>query len=191
MRRKMKNNISPKSLCLFTILFFASSSYATETNIGGQYRVMTNLSNFEWHQLAVTDDEKTNSYVNQRFRINLNSVFDDNAKAHVQLEFGHNIWGDGVGPKTIQGTGVELRHAYLTFDVVDFGFKVGIQDWSDGFGDVLASGDLDFNAGGILVTRETKVADLKFGTLKMWEDGSREFDDSDLYVQQKQIYGLV
>ena len=174
-------------VCALITSAYVASSFAAETIVGGQYRVMTNVSNFGWHQTTVSEDEDANVYINQRFRMNLNSTFDGHARAHVQLEFGHNTWGDGVGTKTISrddgdDIGIELRHAYLDFDVRGIGIKAGIQDWSDGFGDVLASGDWDYNAGGVMVSKRADRLNLKVGMLKLWEGDSREDDDSDLYA---------
>ena len=63
------------------LLFDGAVSYICygQTEIGGQYRIMTNASNFDWHQLTVGKNEKSNAYVNQRFRLNINSKFDERA----------------------------------------------------------------------------------------------------------------
>lgn len=83
--------------------------------------------------------------------------------------------------------GIELRRGFLSYRHEDIGtFQVGIQDWSDSFWDTLASGDWDFNVGGIHFSRSLTSlgeAELGLGAFKMWEgDVTKDRDESNLFV---------
>ncbi|GAB4342621.1 MAG: hypothetical protein Kow0037_30170 [Calditrichia bacterium] len=172
---------------LLTLIFWTNVSLA-DMRFGGQYRIMFNSSNFGWHQPVISASESENRYINQRFRLNLDSRFDSGVAAHVQLEFGHNTWGENYYyTKTLSRTdsdqiGIELRHAYLNFPALGFDTKVGIQDWSDGFGGVLASGDWDFNVGGVGIQRQVGKASVRGGFFQLWEGDTRSDDDSQLWT---------
>lgn len=162
--------------------------------IGGQYRVMANSANFGWHPTSISGDEANRSFINQRFRTWFDVTATENVGAYLQLEVGHVGWGSNyewtktyAGPSDTGGSdrvGIELRRAFLTYQKEGLGkFKVGIQDWSDSFGDTLASSDWDFNTGGIHYSRQFRDFDLGLGVFKMWEgDNAIEGDDANLAV---------
>lgn len=159
---------------------------------GGQYRVMMNSSRFGWHPATISDNEETRSFANQRFRTWLNINPNKDVSGYLQIEMGHIMFGENfewtkvyAGPGvTLPGdkVGVELRRGFLEYKARDLGtFKIGIQDWSDSFGDTLASSDWDFNVGGISFYRDFKPAQLRAGWYKLWEGAvSRSNDDTNL-----------
>ena len=149
-------------------------SYAV--SFGGQYRIIADGANFDFHPRVVLSEQPAQSFVNQRFRTWLN--FHDTTKAnhgvHFQVEIGHIVWGDDLDfPKTYQANGeevgVEFRRGYLWYKPSDTSLlRVGILDWHDRFGGrpsfedsiwavdaydseqaVLANSVWDFNVGGI------------------------------------------
>ncbi|MBI4332304.1 MAG: hypothetical protein HY673_13590 [Chloroflexi bacterium] len=172
----------------------ASREEGIKTTLNGQYRMVFNSSNFSFHPAAVGDDQKSESFVALRFRPTLNTVINENLRAQLMLEMGHINWGeDGELTKNYtrgnDDIGVEVRRAFLEFRMIPqvsglhpIQFKVGIQDWTDGFGDVLASSDWDFNVGGIQGVTQVGPLGLKLGYFKLFEGNTRRSDDSDLYA---------
>lgn len=128
--------------------------------LGGQYRIMFNGANFDFHDATITDDQRSQSFFNQRFRTWLTIQTRENVEGYVQVEMGHIAWGENFEfPKTYVGprfppaddrVGIELRRGYLTYTSDVHGrWRVGIQDWQDSFDQTLASSDWDFNVGGL------------------------------------------
>lgn len=162
-----------------------------KTDIGGQYRIMGNSANFGWHPDTIGSDEETRSFFNQRFRTWLDVRANENIAGYLQVEIGHVMWGaDDEFPKTYavgdDKVGVELRRGYLTYANQSVGaFKVGIQDWSDAFGDVLASPDHDFNVGGVSVTRKLEAignAEIKLGGFIIRDNDVSSTDETTLWA---------
>lgn len=160
--------------------------------IGGQYRIMGSASNFDWHAGSVSDDEDGRTFFNQRFRTWFDVETSENVSAHLQVEIGHIIWGEdyeftknyAVGGDE---TGSELRRGYIVYKRDDLGtFRVGIQDWSDAFGGVLASGDWDFNVGGLAYSHKLEElwnTEIKVGAFMLWEgDTATAADDTTLFT---------
>lgn len=131
--------------------------------IGGQYRVMFNAANFAFHPPDVTDAQKSQTFFNQRFRTWLTVAPNENVGAYLQVQMGHNLWGEqfefvkaNVAPLFPVGdrVGIALRRAYLSYRNDGLGeLRLGVQDWQDMFGQTLASADWDFNVGGLLWER--------------------------------------
>lgn len=61
-----------------------------KVEIGGQYRVMGNSSNFPWHAASITDDQDSQSFANQRFRTWLTVHASEDIFGYLQMEVGHN-----------------------------------------------------------------------------------------------------
>ncbi len=143
-----------------------------DVTIGGQYRAMANTSNFGWHAGTITDDQATESFVNQRFRTWFNVKVEENVGGYLEIEAGHNTWGD-QGNEFPKATTFEVRRAYLTYTEDELGeFQVGILPWSDAFGDVLASGDHDFNFGGVTYSKTFgEAVRFKLAALQIREKG--------------------
>jgi hypothetical protein len=174
----------------------APSVMASETDsgvhvsIGGQYRAMANQSNFNFHQMYISQDEKSRHFFNVRFRTWLDVTSGENVSGHLQLESGHILFGEGGDfPKTYGGddkVGVEIRRAFLTHRSDVGQFRVGIQDWSDSFGHVLADADWDFDVGGIHYSRsisDASGASVGLGVFRIIEDHPGiETDNTDLYA---------
>lgn len=146
-------------------------------DIGGQYRLMYNASNFDFHEATITDAQESQTFFNQRFRTWLEFHTSELVSAYMQVEIGHVFWGEAPEfPKTYPGpfsppgdrVGIELRRGYLTYGNQDAGIlRAGIQDWHDAFGEsytlgtfgavddydsfasVLANSIWDFNVGGL------------------------------------------
>ena len=145
--------------------------------IGGQYRVMFNASNFDFHPATLNDAQEDGTFFNQRFRTWLEIHTNELVSGYLQVEMGHILWGDAPEfPKTYPGpfspagdrVGVELRRGYFTYGNQEIGMlRAGIQDWHDAFGEsytlgtsgavddydsfgaVLANSVWDFNVGGL------------------------------------------
>ena len=147
--------------------------------LGGQYRVMANGSNSSWHAKTLSCDQRSENFVNQRFRTWLNFYEKQEKRLGVyfQLEIGHNLWGDDrEAPKTHtangQEVGLELRRGFLWWRLGKHHlFRTGVQAWHDRFGEppkfqkdwlfsvdhydsfqaVLANSIWDFNVAGLSV----------------------------------------
>ncbi|MCK4909944.1 MAG: hypothetical protein KAS70_08590, partial [Planctomycetes bacterium] len=128
---------------------------------------------------------------NQRFRIWLTVKPNDQVTAYLQLEMGHIMWGEDYEfPKTYtvggDQVGMETRRGYIAYQKDDLGtFKIGIQDWSDSFGDTLASGDHDFDLGGVSFARKlsfSKDAELLVGVFQLWEGNGRSASDDSVLL---------
>ncbi|MEK9149889.1 MAG: hypothetical protein AAB267_07580, partial [Candidatus Desantisbacteria bacterium] len=151
--------------------------YAADTEFGGQYRI-------NYYNADRGDDTKENQAAARlRFRPHVNTTFNENVSAHLQLEIGHISSNEG----TLQSS-VETRHAYLQFKPdacpVECTVKAGIIPWSDSFGDTLASSDWDFNPLGIGGAADVGGGKLRIGTYKTseWseEPAKGKEDDIDL-----------
>lgn len=162
-----------------------------QVDIGGQYRIMGNSANFEWHPETIGSDEDTHSFFNQRFRTWLDVKANENVGGYLQLEVGHVLWGEDYEfPKTYavggDEVGVELRRGYLTYANDSVGsVKAGIQDWSDSFGDTLASSDHDFNVGGFSLTHKLEAVgdiDLKLGAFMVQDQDTASSDETTLWA---------
>jgi hypothetical protein len=116
--------------------------------LGGQYRVMFNGSNFDWHASSISGDQGTQRFFNQRFRTWLSISPNDQIEVYMQVEVGHITWGENFEwPKTFNGprfpasidpsgdrVGAEIRRAFLNYHNERAGsFRVGILDWHDLF----------------------------------------------------------
>jgi hypothetical protein len=117
-------------------------------DIGGQYRVVFDAANFDFHLLpppqVATDSQETQNVFLQRFRTWFEMHTNENVSVYFQLEMGHILWGnDNLDfPKTYDQlllgdrAGVELRRGYMTYkDQCGGVYRVGIQDWHDAFGE--------------------------------------------------------
>ena len=162
-------------------------------SMGGQVRLLTNGSNFRFHQRVVPDDADADSFANTRFRtwLNLHDNRDCRYGIYVQAEVGQETLGvEFEFPKT---TGVELRRGYLWFKPTDYSLiRAGVLDWQDRFGErstftdplwavdrydsttaPLANSVWNFNVGGVVVEATARDAwHYSFGALLL-EPGFR------------------
>ncbi|MFQ5599381.1 MAG: hypothetical protein ACE5G2_02375 [Candidatus Krumholzibacteriia bacterium] len=161
----------------------AAGADLPRVEIGGQYRILYNSSNFGFHQEGFGQDERNRSFWNQRFRTWLDVQADERTSAYLQLEVGHLQWGDGEFPKTYQSDriGIETRRAFIVYQWNGARVEAGILGFSDGFGGILASADWDFSTGGVLASWTRPSVRLRGGFLKLQEDDPRRADDN-IYV---------
>jgi hypothetical protein len=159
--------------------------------IGGQYRLMFNASNFDFHPPFLTDEQPSQTFFNQRFRTWLTVTPNENVQGYLQVQMGHNLWGDhfefvkaNVAPffPADQRVGIALRRGYLTYQTDSLGrLRAGVQDWQDSFGQVLASSDWDFNVGGLSWKRLLPAlgdADMLFGIFVLNQRDPARVDDA-------------
>lgn len=159
--------------------------------IGGQYRVMFNAANFDFHPTDITDVQKSQTFFNQRFRTWLTVAPNENVGAYLQVQMGHNLWGEqfefvkaNVAPLFPVGdrVGIALRRGYLTYRKDGLGeLRLGVQDWQDTFGQTLASADWDFNVGGLLWERPLPRlgdAQMRLGWFTLSEGDVQLADDA-------------
>jgi hypothetical protein len=157
---------------------------------------MFDAANFHFHQATISDDQRSESFFNQRFRTWLTVKTSEHVEGYVQTEIGHILWGENFDlPKTYVGprfppaddrVGMELRRGYLTYTSEETGrLRVGIQDWQDSFGQTLASADWDFNVGGLswLVTMPA-LGDMHLlaGAFVLFEGNVNQADDAILWT---------
>lgn len=159
--------------------------------IGGQYRLMFNASNFDFHPTFLTDEQRSRTFFNQRFRTWLTVKPNENVEGYLQVQMGHNLWGDhfefvkaNVAPFFPAGerVGIALRRGYLTYRTDRLGrLRAGIQNWQDAFGQVLASSDWDFNVGGLSYARHLPAladAEMLCGIFVLNKDDVTLADDA-------------
>lgn len=171
---------------------FTSESLYPKYKLGGQYRLMYNSNNFDFHQPQLTDNQKSGTFFNQRFRTWLTIETSENIRGYLQAEMGHILWGDDNldFPKTYSVAsprdlaGVELRYGYLEYENIDIGLlRAGIQGWNDPYGQVLASADWDFSVGGLLWEYGTNDdIKLQSGVFQLTENSVRFADDAYLLI---------
>ena len=165
-------------------------------DLGGQYRVMYNASNFGWHPATLDNNQTSQTFFNQRFRTWLTIRPNDHVEGYLQAEMGHIGWGSNFDfPKTYNGprfpgsadpngdrVGIELRYGYLGYKSDSVGkLRVGIQPWQDSFGQTLFSSDWDFSVGGISWIRTFPsfgCMDMKLGLFALEEGNSQLADDA-------------
>ncbi len=159
--------------------------------IGGQYRLMFNASNFDFHPPFLTDEQPSQTFFNQRFRTWLTVTPNENVEGYLQVQMGHNLWGDhfefvkaNVAPifPADQRVGIALRRGYLTYQTDRLGrLRAGIQGWQDAFGQVLASSDWDFNVGGLSYDRHLPAladAEMRCGIFVLNQGDVTQADDA-------------
>jgi hypothetical protein len=148
--------------------------------LGGQYRVLPNFSNFFFQSPTISDNQPTENFANQRLRLWLTVMPNDNVEGYVQMQVGGFLWGQNFEfPKTFNGpifsalgipphgdrVGIMLRRAWLGYKDDEYGrFRIGILDWHDSFGDTLASSDYEFDVAGVDWVKEFP----EFGKLRLW-----------------------
>ncbi len=154
---------------------------------------MFNASNFAYHSPTISDDQKSQTFFNQRFRTWLTVAPNENVEGYLQVQIGHIAWGTNFDfPKTYvppfvgdgSQVGIELRRGYLGYRTEGLGrIRAGIQDWQDSFGQVLASSDWDFNVGGMSWNRDfPSLGDMNLllGIFTPYEGDVRLADDAEL-----------
>jgi len=169
-------------------------------DIGGQYRVMYNASNFGFHPATLDDAQRSQTFFNQRFRTWLEVHPNEHVEGYLQVEMGHIGWGSNfdfpktyVGPRFPASTdpngdrvGVELRYGYLGYQNACLGrLRVGIQPWQDSFDQTLFSSDWDFSVGGLSwITTLSGLGDanMQFGIFALDEGGAQTADDAVLFT---------
>jgi len=164
--------------------------------LGGQYRVMFNGANFDFHDATISDDQRSQSFFNQRFRTWLTIQTSENVEGYIQVEMGHLVWSENfefpqtyVGPRfppADDRVGIELRRGYLTYTSDIHGrLRVGFQDWQDSFDQTLASSDWDFNVGGLSwLTMVPAFGDMRLlaGAFVLYEGILGQADDALLWT---------
>lgn len=173
----------------------ASACYP-EYSLGGQYRLMFNGANFDFHEAVISDHQPSQTFFNQRLRTWLTVQTSEHVEAYIQVEVGHIAWGENFEfPKTYVGprfppaddrVGIELRRGYLTYHSDETGrWRAGIQDWQDSFDQTLASSDWDFSVGGLSWSTTLEVAGemrLLAGAFVLFEGDVRQADDTILWT---------
>lgn len=164
--------------------------------VGGQYRMMFNGANFNFHDQVITDDQRSQSFFNQRFRPWLTVQTNEHVEGYLQMEIGHILWGENFDfPKTYVGprfppaddrVGIEMRYGYLTYTTdVDDRWRAGIQPWQDSFDQTLASSDWDFSVGGLSwLTTSAALGDMRLlaGGFVLTEGDVGQADDAILWT---------
>ena len=149
---------------------------------------MFNASNFDFHPVTLDNDQRSQTFFNQRFRTWLEIHPNDNVEGYLQVEMGHIGWGTNFDfPKTYVGprwppaddrVGIELRRGWLGYQTEGLGrLRAGIQGWQDSFSQTLASSDWDFNVGGLSWLRTFQ--DLGDMTMLL---GLFTLDEADVYA---------
>jgi hypothetical protein len=136
---------------------------------GGQYRIDPNSANFPFQPLVITNDQHTESFVQQRMRLWATVNPNEHVEGYIQVQLGGTLWGQNadfgktfnapfpVPPPNQDVVGVELRRGWVAYQDEECGkLRAGILDWHDSFGDTLASSDYDFNIGGVDWTKVFK-----------------------------------
>lgn len=154
--------------------FFKQGDYKFQ--IGGQYRVNPNFSNFPFQPVTLSpDNESGENFAQQRLRLWLTAVIDEHIEGYVQVQIGGFLWGQNyefaksfVGPRfppRDDRVGILLRRGWISYHDDECGkFRIGILDWHDSFGDTLASSDYDFNVAGVDWTQTFP----ELGNMKAW-----------------------
>ena len=157
-------------------------------DIGGQYRVMYNASNFAFHPTTINDTQASRTFFNQRFRTWLTIRPNAHVEGYVQAEMGHIFWGNDNFdfPKTYAANGdivgVELRRGWVAYQNHGLGrLRAGIQGWQDSFDQTLASSDWDFSVGGLSWERTAPSLgnmEMLFGLFSLFEGMHEQPDDA-------------
>jgi hypothetical protein len=158
--------------------------------VGGQYRLMYNAANYDYHPQSISDNQPSQAFANERLRTWLTVQTSDNVEGYVQVQQGGFLWGQGYDlPKTFTapGTiddqaGVMLRYGYLAYHNDCLGrLQAGIQGWQDSFSQTLFSSDWDFSVGGLSWERkfpELGDSRMKFGIAELVEGDAQLVDQS-------------
>jgi hypothetical protein len=161
--------------------------------IGGQYRVEPNFSNFQFQPVTLPADPESFNFAAQRMRLWLTFQPNENVEGYIQMQVGGFLWGNNYEfPKTFGGPlfaatgitppderiGIMLRRGWIAYKDDDCGkIRVGVLDWHDSFGDTLASSDYEFDIAGVDWTKT--YSDL--GNLKVVLGAFVMIDDATLF----------
>jgi hypothetical protein len=162
--------------------------------LGGQYRMMFNAANYDYHPQSIGDNQPSQAFINERLRLWLTVQTSDNVEAYVQTQMGSVLWGTNydlpktfTAPVTAPGNpndqvGIMLRYGYLAYHDDCLGrVQAGIQPWQDSFSQTLFSSDWDFSVGGFAWIRKFPEYDdtqLKFGIFELAEGDAQLVDQS-------------
>jgi hypothetical protein len=168
----------------------AAGSCYPRVIVGGQYRMMFNAANYDYHPVFITDNQPSQAFINERLRTWLTVQTSDNVEGYVQVQQGGFLWGTNHDlPKTFTApetgndqVGVMLRYGYLAYHTDSLGrLQAGIQGWQDSFSQTLFSADWDFSVGGLSWVRkfpEFGDALMKFGIFELVEGDAQLVDQS-------------
>jgi hypothetical protein len=191
---------------MFALPAMAAEMTPTNLKVSGFYRSKAYLSNFIDGYSAPSirtgahgDEEQTNAFVEQRFRVKF-EFGTENVKAVWFLE-SDNIWGDASGSNKLtsadttglgamRNTGgalggdrinTETKNIYVWFKLPDtsLDFTVGLQNQTDAYAGIIY-GAADF--AGIFMTGKYEPVSYKLGWAKLYENQPKNSDDMTLYV---------
>ncbi|MBI3398246.1 MAG: hypothetical protein HY026_03305 [Deltaproteobacteria bacterium] len=124
-------------MAVFAILMTAAwvGTAMADTTFYGTYRVRAFSTDNAADYNSKTGDN--NSWIDQRFRLNVDSKASDNLRGFVQLEMGDtagpnrgHTWGSGAAGTT-QNNRVNIRQAYLSFNAGPIRVKAGRSVFGD------------------------------------------------------------
>lgn len=168
-------------LTTVVVLFGSAAAVpAAEVEFHGQFRI-----NYYIQDESVSNGASDTSAARLRWRPTWDVTLPDDVKMHMQLNIGH-IESNAANARTEQGgdPAVALRHAVLDFKLPEIGGRInaGLVPVSDKFGDMLFSGDWDFNPLALLWLGKIAAADVRLGRGKLQEKTPTVRDDTDIYV---------
>lgn len=159
----------------------AVPAMALENEFHGTVRVSGFLSNFQDSRgnnaaFAASNDERTNTYVDQRVRLLYSAKASDDLKLVTHFEI-DSRWGDnayatagnqgaGLGADTVN---IETKNAYLDFNIAPaspVNFKVGIQPFIDAYKGVFVNTDM----AGALATVKLGAPTVALGWFRFDDD---------------------
>ncbi len=185
---------------LAVVMLSAPAMAAADISASGFYRGFFILSNFHdggggpsLRTGNVGDEEQTNAYVAQRFRVKW-SLGSENVKAVWYLE-SDVIWGDSAG-NTDGGAGrnfggalgadkvqTETKQINVWFKIPDTSMEatVGIHGVGDSYSGVFGATN---DVAGVTIKGKYEPVDYKFVFAKLYENDTHESDDATLWMAE-------
>ncbi len=183
-----------KAVLVMALVLALATPALAELKLNGYYRVQgtaQNATGGAYDQWGVSEDSKTDTFVDQRLRMMLTNQFNESVKlvyfGEVDTPWGMSSKGGvgGGGKLGADGVNLETKQVYLNFLTAGWDFTVGIQN----MGDHVAAIVFDNDVAGITAKTKMGAAGLTLRYAKLDEDdgGPNDADtwnDSDMYAAQ-------
>ena len=149
-------------------------------SFGGQYRV--NAYNVD--NEADSADGSDSTAARLRIRQNLDIDFTKQFRTHLQLELGHTTDNVTTTNNSSRGNTIAVRHALMDYTFGNgINAQAGIVPLSDRFGDVLFSGDWDYNPLALSLTAPLGGGDLRLFAANLSEGTETTSEDDFIHYQ--------
>ena len=152
---------------------------ALENEFHGLYNFNTTFSNFQaggsgdYLPAGKGEKQKMNNYFEQRARLQYTAKVSDDLKMVTQFEIDHRF-GDGNADLDTDSTNIEVKHAYLDFNLGKVNVKTGLLPYKDTLKGLFVDADMP----AIMTTTKLGAYTLGLGFSRFDDDGAANINGS-------------